>query len=119
MSISERRLNPRARVQIRLELCDMETGRKGTFQTTNLSVDGAECSGRLVLKVGSLLHGKMALPLSEAGRDVDVVLEVKARVTREAPTHHRQGDAACHSFGIEFLDLSNRDRDEMRRFLFE
>ena len=106
--LAERRRDPRARVQVRLELHEPATGRLVTLQTTNLSCGGARCVGACDLPEGALVEGRLYLPLTEAGRDVDVALPVKARLLR--------GDAG--EAAIEFAGMTDADRAELAAYLF-
>jgi hypothetical protein len=107
---AERRRDPRARVKVRLEVVDMATGRTHVLQTTNLSCTGARCSANAPMEAGSLVDGRIYLPLSEAGRDVDVALAVRGRVVRSLEGM----DVA-----IAFDPMSDADRAELAAYLFE
>jgi hypothetical protein len=112
----ERRLDPRVRVQVRLVLADEVTGVTHVMYTTNLSAGGACCTTLSGIPAGAVLAGSLFLPLSEGGRDVDVAVPVRARVARElgdGATARRRNEIALT------FELSDIDRDELRRFLLD
>lgn len=104
----DRRRHPRVRVKVRLEVSDLASGRLLTLHTTDLSAGGARCTGLSGLPCGSSFEGRLYLPLSEGGRDVDVPIDFGGTLLRA------EGDGAA----IEFERMSEADRDEIRRFLF-
>ena len=108
----DRRSEPRARVKVRLELTDPTSGRHHVLHTNNLSVGGARCTSFQPLEVGMSLMGHIYLPLSEAGRDVDVAIPLTARVVR------REEVAGCGEFALAFDVMSDADRAELSSYLF-
>lgn len=110
----ERRRDPRVQVQVRMEVTDSETGRQHVLLTTNLSCGGARCTALSAPRPGATLQGSMFLPLSEAGRDVDVVIPVTARVLGVERTHNGSGEV----FSLAFDTMQDHDRAELASYLF-
>ena len=109
---SDRRQEPRARVKVRLEVTDLDTGRHNVLHTNNLSVGGARCTALRALTEGAVVQGHLYLPLSEAGRDIDVALPVRARVLR---CHQVAGGT---EFALTFDAMTDMDRAELASYLF-
>jgi hypothetical protein len=110
----DRRRDPRVQVKVRMELTDPETGRSHVLLTTNLSCGGARCTALTAPTAGANLQGNLYLPLSEAGRDVDVVIPVKARVLRVERCRYGSGD----EFSLVFDPMTDVDRAELASYLF-
>jgi hypothetical protein len=108
---AERRRDPRARVKVRMEVVDVATGRTHVLHTTNLSCSGASCTTITPMSSGTLVEGRLYLPLSEAGRDVDVALCVRGLVVRTSE--------ARAEVGIAFDPMTEADRAELAAYLFE
>jgi c-di-GMP-binding flagellar brake protein YcgR len=116
MGIShERRVHPRARVKVRVEAKEAATGRPVRLHTEDLSEGGARCRVQGDVGVGACLEGHLFLPLSEAGRDVDVPVPFRARVARRLDMVGGVGVEV----GLSFTEIAEADRDELRRFLLE
>lgn len=110
----DRRRDPRVRVKVRIEATDSETGRPHVLHTCNLSIGGARCTTVHPLSDGVLLTGHVFLPLSEAGRDVDVAIPVRGRVLR----HHGEGTGSPQ-IALIFDVMSEADRAELASYLFD
>ena len=110
----DRRRDPRVRVKVRIEATDMGTGRQHVLHTCNLSVGGARCTSIHPVPEGAMLTGHVYLPLSEAGRDVDVALPVKGRVLR----HHAGQDHGVE-MALIFDVMAEADRAELAAYLFD
>ena len=111
----ERRRDPRAMVQVRMEVRDAETGTHHVLFTTNLSCGGARCTSALrAPNENATLEGHMFLPLSEAGRDVDVAVPVRARVLRGEACPRGSG----MQYSLAFDAMSDVDRAELSAYLF-
>ena len=102
------------RVQIRIEVRDVETGCNHVLHTRDLSVGGARCTGMRPVRESALLQGHLFLPLSEAGRDVDVAVPVRGRVVRVDSS----SVGSCE-FGLMFDAMSEADRAELSAYLFD
>ena len=50
---------------------------------------------------------------------IEEQLGVRARVLHVHATRDQQGVLSSCEFGLEFLDVSEEGRDELRRFLFD
>lgn len=112
---ADRRRNPRVQVKVRLEMTDTEAGTSHVLLTLNLSTGGARCTALTAPREGALLQGHMYLPLSEAGRDVDVAIPVQARVLRA----EREGAVSGgEEFALKFDAMSEVDRAELASYLF-
>ena len=114
MNDRDRRRDPRVQVKVRMELIDAQTGRSHVLLTTNLSCGGARCTALTAPTAGANLTGNLYLPLSEAGRDVDVAIAVSARVVRVEQCRQGSGD----EFSLAFDTLSDVDRAEIASYLF-
>lgn len=110
----ERRRNPRVQVQVRMEVTDPETGRHHVLLTTNLSCGGARCTALSAPRPGATLVGHIYLPLSEAGRDVDVALPLQARVLSVDRCRNGSGE----EFSLAFDGMKEVDRAELASYLF-
>jgi c-di-GMP-binding flagellar brake protein YcgR len=110
----ERRRDPRVQVKVRMEMTDGETGRTHVLLTTNLSSGGARCTALTAPRPGAKLQGHMFLPLSEAGRDVDVAIAVTARVVRVDRCAQGSGD----EFSLAFDPMAEVDRAELASYLY-
>jgi hypothetical protein len=107
----ERRVHPRARVKVRVELDDPGGGRSVVLHTHDLSEGGARCRGLSRGAPGTLLRGRLYLPLSEGGRDVDVPVPFEGLCLRRS---------ACGAeIAIAFTHVGEADRDELRRYLLD
>jgi c-di-GMP-binding flagellar brake protein YcgR len=116
MGIShERRVHPRARVKVRVEVRQSGRPRPLLFHTEDLSEGGARCVGLSEVAPGATIEGHMFLPLSEAGRAVDVPLPFEARVVRTRGTAGVSGT----EIALCFTRIAEADRDELRRFLLD
>ena len=73
----------------------------------------------MMLAKGALLEGTLFLPLSEAGRDVEIEVKVQARLTHGMEVRDGRGVLTTFELGMEFLEISDDDCAELRRFLFE
>lgn len=109
---TERRRNPRVQVKVRMEVTDVETGTHHLLFTTNLSCGGARCWALTPPRIGATLEGQIFLPLSEAGRDVDVAISVRVRVLRAEP------GAGSEQLALVFDAMSDVDRAELSAYLF-
>ena len=112
----DRRSNPRVRVKVRLVMIDEETGRRHLLHTTNLSAGGARCTTQDDFAWGQVLNGSLFLPLSEGGRDLDVPIRVRAKVIRTSAGTSLSACSPYQEIAIAF-EMSETDRDELRRFL--
>ena len=110
----ERRRNPRVLVRVRMEVKDVDTGQCHVLHTSNLSVGGARCVALGTLREGALLEGHVFLPLSEAGRDVDIALPVRCNVLR-CESASRAGD----EYAVQFDTMSDADRAELASYLYD
>ncbi len=111
----DRRRNPRAKVKVRMDVRDAETGSHHVLFTTNLSCGGARCTSALLApRSGAILEGQLYLPLSEAGRDVDVAVPVRARVLRSEPCAGGYGV----EYALAFDAMNDVDRAELAAYLF-
>jgi hypothetical protein len=106
---SDRRRNPRVQVKVRMELIDADTGTHHVMFTSNLSCGGARCRALAAPRDAALLEGHIFLPLSEAGRDVDVSIPVRARVLRTD---------ASGAVALAFDAMTDVDRAELSAYLF-
>lgn len=111
----DRRRDPRVRVKVRLEAVDTTTGRPHVMHTTNLSIGGARCFALTPPAVEAVLEGHLYLPLSEAGRDVDVAIPVRARVLRHLPA----AVGRPHEVALVFDALSEANSAELASYLFD
>ena len=102
------------RVKVRIEATDVETGRSHVLHTCNLSIGGARCTSVHPIREGMLLNGHVFLPLSEAGRDVDVALPVRGRVLRQ-----HAGKGGGPEFALVFDAMAEADRAELAAYLFD
>ena len=115
----EKRLDPRVRVQVRVELCDPDRTRNRVLHTTNLSATGASATGRAILEVGSVCPVRLVLPYSEGGRDRETVLELEARVVHAAARLDATGNTLISEYGLSFESIDDVGMDEIRDFLLE
>ena len=115
----ENRLDPRVRVQVRVELVDPESARSRVLHTTNLSAGGASCTGRAMLELGSLVAARLVLPYSESGRERETVVEVSARVVHAEARLAASGDTLISDYGLAFEGLSDEAMDEIRDYLLD
>ena len=115
----EKRLDPRVRVQVRVELCDPGRTRNRVLQTTNLSACGARCTGRALLEVGSALQVRLVLPFSESGRDRETALNVTARVVHASARLDPTGNELLSEYGLSWEGQSEAFEDEIRDFLLD
>lgn len=110
----DRRRDPRVRVKVRIEVTDGQTGRAHVLHTSNLSIGGARCTSLHPIAEGTLLTGHVFLPLSEAGRDVDVALPLRGRVLR-----HHAGRGSEPELALVFDPMTEADRAELAAYLFD
>lgn len=115
----EKRLDPRVRVQVRIELNDPDRTRNRVLHTTNLSATGANASGRAILEVGSTVDARLVLPYSESGRDREQVIDVQARIVHAAARLDATGNGLVSDYGLSFEDIDDVRMDEIRDFLLD
>ena len=115
----EKRLDPRVRVQVRVELCDPGRTRNRVLQTTNLSACGARCTGRALLEVGSVIEARLVLPFAEGGRDRETVVSVKARVMHASAQLDPTGTELLSEYGLSFEGLDEAAQDDIRDYLLD
>jgi hypothetical protein len=115
----EKRLDPRVRVQVRVELCDPGRTRNRVLLTTNLSACGARCTGRALLEVGAAVEARIVLPFSEAGRDQETAVSVTARVVHASAHLDPTGSELLSEYGLSWEGLDEAGQDEVRDFLLE
>ena len=109
----DRRRDPRVAVKVRMEMTDAR-GRSHVLMTSNLSCGGARCTALGLPPEGTELSGHLYLPLSEAGRDVDVAIPVRARVLRVERCAQGSGD----EISLAFDAMPDVDRAELASYLF-
>jgi hypothetical protein len=107
--LTDRRSDPRVRVQVRLTLTDPADGRTHVLRTSNLSASGAACKAVRALAFDGEADGRLDLPFSEGGREHEVRLALRARMVRWG----RDGEVVLS------LEMSEAARDELRRFLLQ
>jgi hypothetical protein len=103
------------RVKVRIEARDVETGQAHVLHTMNLSVGGARCVALGPVREGALLDGHVYLPLSEAGRDVDVALPIRGRVLRV----EQATAGGSKELAVAFDAMADADRAELSAYLFD
>jgi len=107
--LTDRRSDPRVRVQVRLTLTDPVDGRTHVLRTINLSASGAACKAVRPLAFDGEVTGCLDLPFSEGGREHEVRVGLRARLVR------------CSEEGevVLALEMTQAERDELRRFLLQ
>ena len=118
-SINERRLDPRVRVQVRVEIEDEAAGRWRVFQTTNVSLHGARCAGPGMLGPGLEMEGRLFLPITEGGRNREVRIPFRARMAYGEAFLDGLGQISKYEFGLAFTALAESDREDLRSFLYD
>ena len=111
----DRRRDPRVRVKVRLEVKDIETGRTHILHTCDLSASGARCVALGPVRPDAVLEGYIYLPLSEAGRDIDIALPIRGRILRI----DRAGVSPTMEFALAFDAMKDADRAELSAYLFD
>jgi c-di-GMP-binding flagellar brake protein YcgR len=110
----ERRLDPRIDVDLPLEVRTSGSARRDSVRisTRNLSASGALCYAPLPLSANSVLRCRFHLPSANGNRHR---ISTDAIVLRIDPAAHPEG----HLVALYFVNMEARDREALRRFIFE